>query len=258
MELFDDPNLIFKGSLVLGFILVLLFSIFLLQKDLAKRSTIALLRCLIQLFILSQVLVYVFYHAHESIKILTCLFIIVMAILNTSLKSDYKFNKNDYVIYTLIYFMISPFLASFATSLMKQQFEYKFFIPILGMILGNSLNGIVLSRNAFFESLRSQRELISIKRVLGATVFEAIRLDFIKAIKIGLTPMLNVLSIVGLVSLPGMLTGQLIANEDVMTAVLNQFIIMVVIFSAIFLITYLGLYLSIKLNRGKGYLSDFY
>ncbi|MDA8793937.1 ABC transporter permease [Bacteriovoracaceae bacterium] len=258
MEFFYNKEVIVKLSVILVFILSLLTIIFVLSRSLMKESAIALFRCLIQLFLLSQVLIYLFYYSHDSIKFMACLFIILMAILNTSLKSDFKFTTRDYLIYSIIYLTIAPFLANFANSLMKDQFEFKFFIPILGMILGNSLNGIVLSRNAFFTNIRSNQELISLKRIMGATPYESVRLYFQQAIRTGLTPMLNVLSIVGIVSLPGMLTGQLIANEDVMTAVLNQFIIMAVIFASIYFVTCIGLYFSFSFNLGRGDLHDIY
>jgi putative ABC transport system permease protein len=107
------------------------------------------------------------------------------------------------------------------------------FIPLLGMIIGNSLNGISLSLDRFLNSINSQRHIIEGRLALGATPNEAVQPLVRDAIRTGMIPMMNAMAIVGVVSLPGMMTGQLLAGADPMDAVLYQIVVMYMIAAAV-------------------------
>ena len=100
------------------------------------------------------------------------------------------------------------------------------FIPILGMILGNSLNGISLSLNRFLTGCVEQRKLIETRLSLGATPNEAVQPLVQDAVRTGMIPIINAMAIVGIVSLPGMMTGQLLAGADPKDAVMYQIVVM--------------------------------
>ncbi len=102
-------------------------------------------------------------------------------------------------------------------------------IPLLGMVLGNTLNGLSLGIDRFTEELVMQRGLIEMRLCLGATRWEAAREPIRNAVRTGMIPIINSMSVVGLVSLPGMMTGQLLAGAEAMTAVKYQIMIMFVI-----------------------------
>lgn len=102
-------------------------------------------------------------------------------------------------------------------------------VPLFGMLIGNSLNGVSLAMDRFLSDCYTKRLLIETQLALGATVYEATH-DIVKgAIKTGMIPIINSMMIVGLVSLPGMMTGQLLAGADPMDAVLYQVVIMYMI-----------------------------
>lgn len=102
-------------------------------------------------------------------------------------------------------------------------------IPLLGMVLGNTLNGLSLGFDRFSEQLASRRGEVEMRLCLGATRWEAAREAVRDAVRTGLVPIINAMSVVGLVSLPGMMTGQLLAGEDPVSAVKYQIMIMFVI-----------------------------
>ena len=102
-------------------------------------------------------------------------------------------------------------------------------IPLLGMILGNTLNGISLGLDRLGEELTSKRDRIETLLALGATRWEAARSPIQEAIRTGMTPVINSMMIVGLVSLPGMMTGQLLAGAEPLQAVMYQIVIMFLI-----------------------------
>lgn len=105
-------------------------------------------------------------------------------------------------------------------------------LPLLGMILGNTLNGLSLSLDNLLESVDLRRGEIEAELGLGATRVEALRRPLARAVRIGMTPIINATSVVGLVSLPGMMTGQILAGTDPRTAVRYQLLVMFMVVGA--------------------------
>jgi len=106
------------------------------------------------------------------------------------------------------------------------------FIPLLGMILGNSLNGISISLDRFLVTTVNQRDRIETHLALGATPNEAVQSILRDALRAGMMPIINAMAIVGVVSLPGMMTGQLLAGADPMDAVKYQIVVMFMLAAA--------------------------
>ncbi len=106
------------------------------------------------------------------------------------------------------------------------------FIPIIGMILGNSLNGISISLERFLNSCKTQKSQIEARLLLGANPREASLPYAREAVRAGMIPIINAMMIVGIVSLPGMMTGQLLAGADPKDAVLYQIVVMYMLAAA--------------------------
>jgi len=111
-------------------------------------------------------------------------------------------------------------------------YEPQYAIPLLGMVLGNTLNGISVGLNTFTDALVTRREQVESLLALGATRWEAARTPIQHAIRTGMIPIINSMMVVGIVSLPGMMTGQLIAGMAPVQAVKYQVVIMFLIASA--------------------------
>nr|VFJ99996.1 MAG: putative ABC transport system permease protein [Candidatus Kentron sp. H]VFK00384.1 MAG: putative ABC transport system permease protein [Candidatus Kentron sp. H]VFK04336.1 MAG: putative ABC transport system permease protein [Candidatus Kentron sp. H] len=105
-------------------------------------------------------------------------------------------------------------------------------IPLLGMVLGNALNGISLGLSTFTESLATRREPIESLLALGASRWEAARGTVRHAVQTGMLPSINAMMVVGIVSLPGMMTGQLVSGMAPIQAVKYQIVIMFLVASA--------------------------
>ena len=104
--------------------------------------------------------------------------------------------------------------------------DAQYVLPILGMILGNSLTGISLCLDCLLNDLDEQRALVEADLALGATRWEAAREPIAAAVRRGMIPIINSMTVVGLVSLPGMMTGQILAGADPMQAVAYQIVVM--------------------------------
>lgn len=116
-------------------------------------------------------------------------------------------------------------------------YDPQYLIPLLGMLLGNALNGISLGLDRFVEGCVQERQRIETRLALGADRWEAARPDVREAMRVGLIPVVNSMMIMGVVSLPGMMTGQILAGADPGDAVRYQILIMFMIASCVALAT---------------------
>ena len=99
-------------------------------------------------------------------------------------------------------------------------------IPILGMIVGNALNIYTLAIDRILTQLRLSRAGIEGRLALGASTAQALQDDLKEAAKAGLIPIMNNLKTVGIVWIPGITVGMLLAGADPLTAVSYQLAIM--------------------------------
>lgn len=99
-------------------------------------------------------------------------------------------------------------------------------VPIIGMILGNAISAIGISCNAIQKEFAENRDKIETYLSFGATRFEACRPIGREALKLALLPTVNQMSVIGLISIPGMMTGAIIGGSSVQQAARLQMIIM--------------------------------
>ncbi|ADP99159.1 conserved hypothetical protein CHP00245 [Marinobacter adhaerens HP15] len=102
-------------------------------------------------------------------------------------------------------------------------------IPLLGMMLGNTMTGVSLALDRLNESVWRQRAVIENRLMLGQTwkqALEDIRRD---AMRSGMMPSINAMAAAGIVSLPGMMTGQILAGSPPAVAVKYQILVMLII-----------------------------
>jgi putative ABC transport system permease protein len=114
----------------------------------------------------------------------------------------------------------------------KPWYTPQYAIPLLGMVLGNTLNGVSLGLDRFGGELAARRAQVETMLALGASRWEAARPLVQQAVTTGLIPTLNAMMVVGIVSLPGMMTGQILAGASPIEAVKYQIVIMFLIASA--------------------------
>ncbi|QKX16066.1 iron export ABC transporter permease subunit FetB [Microbulbifer sp. YPW1] len=105
-------------------------------------------------------------------------------------------------------------------------YEPQYAIPLLGMLLGNTMTGIALGLDRLTESARRSRNIIENRLMLGEPWFRAIGEFRREAMRSGLTPIINAMAAAGIVSLPGMMTGQILAGTAPALAVKYQILIM--------------------------------
>jgi putative ABC transport system permease protein len=102
-------------------------------------------------------------------------------------------------------------------------------IPISGMVIGNTMNAVSLTTSRFRSEMGHQRGQVEAALALGATSAQASARAFGAGMRAGLVPTMNALMVVGLVQLPGMMSGQIIAGVLSVQAVRYQIVVMYMI-----------------------------
>jgi putative ABC transport system permease protein len=102
-------------------------------------------------------------------------------------------------------------------------------IPLLGMLLGNTMNGIAIAMDRLTHAAWEQRGVIEARLMLGERWDEAISEMRRQAIRSGMIPIINAMAAAGIISLPGMMTGQILAGAAPVDAVKYQILIMFLI-----------------------------
>jgi putative ABC transport system permease protein len=117
----------------------------------------------------------------------------------------------------------------------------RFALPLFGMILGNTMTGVSLGLDTLSTGLWREGAAVEARLLLGATRWEATRPFARRAMRSGMTPIINSMAATGVVSLPGMMTGQILSGVGPAEAVKYQLLIIFLIAGA----TGLGVVLSI-------------
>ncbi|WP_456479356.1 ABC transporter permease [Nautilia sp.] len=123
------------------------------------------------------------------------------------------------------------------------------FIPIAGMIIGNSLNTYTLTVERIRRELELQKELIEAFVAIGANIREALKIMQRQAIKAALIPVNNMLQTIGVVAIPGITTGMLLAGADPLKAVSYQIVIIYMLVSINLFSALFGSMFFIRENR---------
>lgn len=197
-----------------------------------KRERIILIssfRMAAQLVIAGFVLIYLF--EHPSAWYLLILFILmeVFAVYNTTKRVKVPLNKQLKTI--LSYSLIIGSLLSLLYFLLivvggNAWKDPRYFIPLAGMIIGNSMTGISLGINRMVDGMHSEKDRIEGALMLGATPKMASKNIVNKAFDAAILPTINSMLGMGIVFLPGMMTGQILSGVSPLVAIKYQIAIM--------------------------------
>ena len=207
------------ANLMLGFIpVIILIGIMYFWGLKISNSIYANFRMLIQLLLIGYVLTFIFETDEPIIIALVVLFMILMSawIAMRPLKEK--------GIYPFVIIFISLALSGLAVLFLISQFivdlprwfEPSFVVPIAGMIFANSMNTVSLAGERFFIEKDHGKDYLSSRKI---------------ALETALIPQVNALFAVGLVSLPGMMTGQILSGIEPLMAAIYQIMVMCMIFS---------------------------
>lgn len=108
----------------------------------------------------------------------------------------------------------------------------RYLLPILGMVIGSMLTGISLALQTLGEGVERERDAIETRLALGGTRFAALGPVLRRALNTALTPTLNALTMAGMVGLPGLMSGQILAGIDPLDAAMYQVLVLLLLAGA--------------------------
>lgn len=217
-----------------------------LEINLVKDTLISLVRMFLQLTLVGIYLQYIFSLNNSYVNFLYLLVMIIIASA-TSIKSlNLKLKKTFWVI-SIPMLIPVVFLVLLFNGLIigvEPIWEAKYLIPVSGMILGNCLTGSIIALNHFFGVFKKKRKVYLYSIALGAGRVEALKSHMREAVKAVLQPAIAGMATLGIVTLPGMMTGQILGGSLPMTAIKYQIAIMILIFAVKMYNALFVLYLS--------------
>ena len=194
-----------------------------------ERSLIwAACRTVIQLLSVGYVLRWIFQVEHPVAVLALVLLMVTVAGRAAVQRSDYTFPGAKLLAFLVL--LSTGLSISYVVTRdiigLERWYEPRYLIPLLGMILGNTLTGISLGLHSLLHALKRERDVVEMELSLGASAREAVAEPMRRAVKQAMVPIINSMMVVGLVSLPGMMTGQILAGNDPLTAVKYQIVVM--------------------------------
>ncbi len=124
--------------------------------------------------------------------------------------------------------------------------DAQYAIPIGGMILGNCLRADIVGVRTFYSSIRTSEKSFHNSLAQGALLHEAVRPFITEACQSAMAPAVATMATIGLVSLPGMMTGVILGGANPMTAIKYQIAIMIAIFSGTAVTVILAILLTMR------------
>ncbi|SIT43410.1 conserved membrane hypothetical protein [Paraburkholderia piptadeniae] len=202
-----------------------------LKLDLERKLAWAAVRTVVQLLAIGYVLAWVFAYGRWYVVLPLMIVMTLIAGFAGAGRGSrtYAGQRADSIMSIWASAWLVAAIALFAVIRIRPWYEPQYAIPILGMILGNTLTGVSLGIERMTEELTARRDRVDMALALGATRWEAAQGPARQAVRAGMIPTLNQMAVVGVVSLPGMMTGQVLAGQSPLQAVRYQIVIMFLI-----------------------------
>ncbi len=206
------------------------------------------LRMFVQLLVVGYVL-HLIFALKTALPVLLILIVMVgFAVQTIGARVKVKMPHFYRVVGTAILFGCGGMTFFFCTLVigLEPWYDPRYLIPLAGMVIGNSMTGASLAVERLAAEFRERREEIETALCLGSSVQVAAEPAVSSAFRAALIPSVNAMAAMGLVFLPGMMTGQILSGTEPLIAVKYQIAIMCVITGSVSLTTFLILRLGYR------------
>jgi putative ABC transport system permease protein len=220
-------------SIAASLILLLAGLSFNLKLGLESQLIIASARMVVQLLLIGLVLQFLF--STSSVWLIILVSQVMLLAAGREVRARLKRKLRGFFGYHVG--ITSMFVSSFSVALLallvilRQDpwYEPRYSIPFLGMLLGNTMTGVALASDRLTSLFYEQKEVIEQRLMLGESRSEAVSDIRRDCMRTGMIPLVNSMAATGLVSLPGMMTGQILGGTPPIEAVKYQILIMFLI-----------------------------
>ena len=254
----DQMGLSLIGIIQFSLIYLLLIIVMLVMKkahmNKTKQLFIASLRMTIQLIIAGFVLTLIFKHPHPAFTAAYLLAMVAFASHRSISRNKELSRKFKIIIVGSLFFSGLIVLIFFITLVIGESlFEPRYAIPLGGMIFGNTMTGLNLGLQSFTDSVSSQKLKSETLLSLGVEP-KQILLPYVNhALETALIPTINSMIGMGIIFLPGMMTGQMIAGAEPMSAILYQIAMMIAVCTVVCVSVFSALILGYKTMYNSRY-----
>ena len=199
---------------------------------LARGFIVGAVRALVQLFAVGYILVYLFLHPRWWLVLLALVVMLVAATGTATRRRAAKggggSRRQLWIISGTAMLLSAGLTLAYVTQLVvhvRPWYDPRYLIPLFGMIVGNAMNGAALAAERLASEMESRRGEVEAYLALGGTPARAAAEPVRRALVASLIPSVNGLMVVGLVQLPGMMTGQILAGQSPLLAVRYQIVV---------------------------------
>lgn len=211
---------------------------------LGKEIIVSIIRAIIQLIIIGYILDTIFGIENLAFTIILVIIIIFNAAINTK-------NRGGQIKNVTVISFISIAIGTLITILVlvlsgSIKFTPNEIIPVAGMIVSNSMVAIGLSYRNLNTSFKNRRAEVEVKLSLGADIKESSKDIIRESIKLAIIPTIDSAKTLGIVSLPGMMTGLILGGVPPMEAIKFQIMVTFMILSSASISTLIATYLCYK------------
>ena len=243
-----NETVVISIPVLLLFSVILIFPVLIfrhLRLRLTKDLIISMLRMGVQLGLVAIYLEYIFKLDMLLVNVAWVLVMIVVATGSILRQSGLSWRKclwtilPAHLLTSLLILCGFLFVFDFGTIA-----SARYLIPLMGMVLGNILRSNVVALDRFFSELRANEEMHIQYLTLGASEAEAVRPFLRNALRAAVGPQLGTVATMGIVSLPGMMTGQILGGSSPAVAIAYQIMIMIAIFTAATVSAFLAVHFS--------------
>lgn len=217
-----------------------------------KLLLLASFRMTVQLVLAGLILTYIFKNPNPIFTLAYILSMIIFSI-HRVLSKNKDLNRNFKIAVALsLSISGAAVLGFFVMAVVGQSFfNPQYTIPLGGMIIGNAMTGVTLGLKTFNENIKSQRQKIESLLNLGVTP-QKILLPYVNnSLETALLPTMNSMLGMGIISLPGMMTGQILSGTLPTTAIMYQIAIMIAICTSVCLTVFCSLNFGYKTLYNK-------
>lgn len=213
-----------------------------------QRMLVAILRMTVQLAAVGVALIYVFRWDNNWVNIGWIMAAIGFATFSAIHNSELNYRKFILPVFAALLLSAGSILLFFNGILLDLDniFTAQYLIIIGGMLLGNALKGIIIGITDFYRAIHRDRDRYLYHLAAGAGQMEALIPFFRDGLKAALNPSIASMATMGIVFLPGMMTGQIIGGSSPDTAIRYQIAIMIAIFVCITLSVVLAILFSVR------------
>ena len=201
-----------------------------LRLGLTQNLFVGAIRACIQLTIMGYVLVFVFESTNFALIVLLLLFMIGLAAQTASARQrSSPFDRRRVGLYAFLSILLSTAITlSFITQVVVQidpWYSPQYWVPLGGMVIANSMNAAALGAERFFSEMASRRFEVETLPAMGANPRQACASLYRRAVGAAMMPTVSSMMVVGLVSIPGMMSGQILSGVSPLLAIRYQLVV---------------------------------